>query len=165
DAREAGLLVNGGGHAMAAGLTIEPGKIEAFTAFMIERIGAAGLNSPEGRVLSVEGALRIEGATPALCSLVAKVGPFGAGNREPVFAFARVRMVHAAVVGEEHVRCVLSDGNQRLNGIAFRALQTPLGKALLESKGRPMHVAATLKADEWQGQMRVQAQIIDAAFA
>jgi single-stranded-DNA-specific exonuclease len=164
-AREAGLLVNGGGHAMAAGLTIEPEKIEAFANFMIERIGAAGLNSPEGRVLPVEGALRIEGATPSLCAVVAKVGPFGSGNREPVFAFAGVRMVHASVVGEEHVRCVFSDGKSRLNGIAFRALQTPLGKALLESKGRPMHVAATLKADEWQGQVRVQAQIIDAAFA
>ncbi|MBI1211234.1 MAG: single-stranded-DNA-specific exonuclease RecJ [Alphaproteobacteria bacterium] len=164
DAREAGLLVNGGGHAMAAGLTIAPDKIEAFATFMIERVGAAGLNSPEGRVLSVEGALRIEGATPDLCALVAKVGPFGAGNREPVFAFAAVRMVHAAVVGEDHVRCVFSDGKSRLNGIAFRALQTPLGKALLESKGRPLHVAATLKADEWQGQTRVQAQILDAAF-
>lgn len=165
EAREAGLLVNGGGHAMAAGLTIEPGKVEAFTSYMIERIGVAGLDSPEGRVLSVEGALRVDGATPSLCALVAKVGPFGAGNREPVFAFAGVRLVHAAVVGEDHVRCVLSDGGARLNGIAFRALQTPLGKALLESKGRPMHVAATLKADEWQGQMRVQAQIVDAAFA
>ena len=164
-AREAGLLVNGGGHAMAAGLTIAPEKIEAFGAFMIERIGAAGLNSPEGRVLSVEGVLRIDGATPDLCTLIAKVGPFGAGNREPAFAFAGMRIVHAAVVGEDHVRCVFSDGKARLNGIAFRALQSPLGKALLESKGRPMHIAATLKADEWQGQMRVQAQIIDAAFA
>lgn len=163
-AREAGLLVNGGGHAMAAGLTIEPSKVDDFANFMIERIGAAGLNSPEGRVLSVEGALRIDGATPSLCSTVAKVGPFGAGNREPVFAFAGVRIVHAAIVGEEHVRCVFSDGKAKLNGIAFRAMQTPLGKALLEAKGRPMHVAATLKADEWQGQVRVQAQILDAAF-
>ena len=163
-AREQGLLINGGGHAMAAGLTIAPDKIEAFTAFMIKRIGAEGLNSPEGRVLPLEGALRIDGATTDLCALVAKVGPFGAGNREPVFAFAGVRIVHAAVVGEDHVRCVFSDGAARLNGIAFRALQSPLGKALLEAKGRPLHIAATLKADEWQGKVRVQAQILDAAF-
>jgi single-stranded-DNA-specific exonuclease len=164
-AREQGLLVNGGGHTMAAGLTIAPDKISDFARFMIERIGAAGLASPEGRVLPVEGALRIDGATPDLCALVAKVGPFGAGNREPVFAFAGVKVVHAAIVGEEHVRCVFSDGTARLNAIAFRALQSPLGKALLEAKGRPMHVAAALKADEWQGQTRVQAQILDAAFA
>ncbi len=164
-ARAQDLLVNGGGHAMAAGLTIAPEKLEAFAAFMNERIGADGLNSPEGRVLSLEGALRFEGATPELCALIAKVGPFGAGNREPVFAFAGVRIVHAAIVGEHHVRCLLTDGKARLNGIAFRALQSPLGKALLEAKGRPMHVAATLKADEWQGQTRVQAQILDAAYA
>ena len=59
----------------------------------------------------------------------------------------------------------MTDGKARMNGIAFRALQSPLGKALLEAKGRPLHVAATLKADEWQGQTRVQAQILDAAFA
>ena len=98
-AREQDLLVNGGGHAMAAGLTIAPEKLEAFAAFMNERIGNDGLNSPEGRVLSLEGALRFEGATPELCALIAKVGPFGAGNREPVFAFAGVRIVHAAIVG------------------------------------------------------------------
>ena len=163
-AREQGLLINGGGHAMAAGLTIAPEKIEAFTAFMVERIGAEGLNSSEGRVLALEGALRIDGATTDLCALVAKVGPFGAGNREPVFAFAGVRIVHAAIVGEDHVRCLFSDGAARLNGIAFRAMQSPLGKALLEAKARPLHIAATLKADEWQGKARVQAQIIDAAF-
>jgi single-stranded-DNA-specific exonuclease len=76
-----------------------------------------------------------------------------------------MRVVHAAVVGEQHVRCVFSDGASRMSGIAFRALQSPLGKALLEAKGRPLHIAATLKADEWQGQVRVQAQILDAAFA
>ncbi len=163
-AREQDLLVNGGGHAMAAGLTIAPEKVEAFAAFMSERIGASGLNSPEGRVLALEGALRLDGATAELCALVAKVGPFGAGNREPVFVFPGVRIVHAATVGEGHVRCVLGDGVARLNGIAFRALQSPLGKALLEAKGRPLHVAATLKTDEWQGQTRVQAQIVDAVF-
>jgi single-stranded-DNA-specific exonuclease len=164
-AREQDLLVNGGGHAMAAGLTIVPEKVEAFAAFMNERIGTAGLNSPEGRILALEGALRLNGATADLCALVAKVGPFGAGNREPVFVFANVRIVHAAIVGGDHVRCVLGDGATRLNAIAFRALQSPLGKAFLEAKGRPLHVAATLKTDEWQGQTRVQAQIVDAAFA
>ena len=82
-----------------------------------------------------------------------------------MFAFAGVKIVHAAIVGEEHVRCVFSDGSARLSAIAFRALQSPLGKALLDAKGRAMHIAATLKADEWQGQTRVQAQILDAAFA
>jgi single-stranded-DNA-specific exonuclease len=83
-----------------------------------------------------------------------------------LFAIPAVKVNFAAIVGEHHVRCVLTaaDG-ARLNGIAFRALQSELGPTLLNSKGRSLHVAASLKAEEWNGSLRVQAMIRDAAVA
>jgi single-stranded-DNA-specific exonuclease len=165
-AREAGLLVNGGGHAMAAGLTIEPGKIEALATFLANALAADCLRSSEGKVLTFDGAVSPGGATEDLCTLIARCGPYGAGNPEPLFAFPSVRVAFASIVGEQHVRCTLtSTDGARVQGIAFRALQSELGPMLLNSKGRPLHVAASLKAEEWNGNTRVQAMIRDAAFA
>lgn len=165
-AREAGLLVNGGGHAMAAGLTVEPGKLEALTAFLSDALGGDCARSAEGKHLTLDGAVSPSGATADLCALIARCGPYGAGNPEPLFAIPSVKANFAAIVGEQHVRCVLTSADgKRLNAIAFRALQSELGPALLNSKGRPLHVAATLKAEEWNGNTRVQAMIRDAALA
>jgi single-stranded-DNA-specific exonuclease len=165
-AREAGLLVNGGGHMMAAGLTIAPPQVAALTAFLSDKLAGACAASVDGKVLVIDGAVAPSGATVALCDLVARCGPYGAGNPEPVFALAGLRVVNAAIVGEQHVRCVLTgDGGGRVSAIAFRALQSELGVMLLNAKGRPMHVAATFKSDEWEGMRRVQATIKDAAFA
>lgn len=165
-AREAGILVNGGGHAMAAGLTIEPARIADLSAFLSRALGDASAASTDGRELVIDGAVSPSGATAALCDLIAKCGPYGSGNPEPMFVLPAVKAVFASVVGDQHVRCVLSgaDGG-RVSGIAFRALQSELGAMLLNAKGRPLHVAASLSADEWQGETRVQAQIRDAAFA
>jgi len=165
-AREAGILINGGGHAMAAGLTIEPSRIGDLSAFLSRELGEATAASQEGRVLVIDGAVSPSGATAALCDLVAKCGPYGAGNPEPIFVLPNVQALFASVVGDHHVRCILSGRNRgRVPGIAFRALQSELGAVLLNSKGRPLHIAAYLSADEWQGEVRVQAQIRDAAFA
>jgi len=165
-AREAGLLINGGAHAMAAGLTIEPGQVTALADFLSARLSKDCDVSTDGVYLTIDGALAASGATVDLCDLIARCGPYGAGNAEPLFAFANMRVVNAAVVGEQHVRCVFQgpDGG-RLQGIAFRALQSELGALLLNAKGRGVHVVASLKADAWQGQVRVQAQIRDAALA
>jgi single-stranded-DNA-specific exonuclease len=165
-AREAGLLVNGGGHKMAAGLTIEAGQVPALADFLAARLGGACAASSDGVTLTLDGALSAKGATVEMCALIARCGPYGAGNPEPLFAFPNLRVVNAAVVGESHVRCVFTSADgARLSGIAFRALQTELGALLLNAKGRALHVAASLKADEWQGTVRVQAQIRDAALA
>jgi len=165
-AREAGLLINGGGHAMAAGLTIESQKVSALADFLSERLSGDCDASTDGSHLVIDGALAASGATVEFCDLVARCGPYGAGNHEPLFAFANMRVVNATVVGEQHVRCVFQgpDGG-RLFGIAFRALQSELGAVLLGAKGRGVHVVASLKADEWQGQVRVQATVRDAALA
>lgn len=165
-AREAGILTNGGGHAMAAGLTIEPGKIPALGVFLGVALAGVCAASNEGRELVVDGAVSASGATAELCALIAKCGPFGAGNAEPLFVLPSLKIVNSSIVGEQHVRCVMTgaDGG-RISGIAFRAVQTALAPVLLQSKGRPVHIAASLKAEEWQGQVRVQAMIRDAAFA
>ncbi|MFM9864099.1 MAG: single-stranded-DNA-specific exonuclease RecJ [Micropepsaceae bacterium] len=165
-AREAGILINGGGHAMAAGLTIEPTRMEALAAFLGQALGADCATSAEGKHLTLDGAVSPGGATADLCALIARCGPFGAGNPEPLFAIPAVKVNFAAIVGEQHVRCVLTSADgARLNAIAFRALQSELGPTLLNSKGRPLHIAASLKAEEWNGNLRVQAMIRDAAFA
>ena len=165
-AREAGILVNGGGHAMAAGLTIEPARIADLGVFLAQALGGDCAASSEGRELAIDGALSASGATAELCALIAKCGPFGAGNAEPMFVLPSLRIVNASIVGEQHVRCVMTGGDGgRISGIAFRAVQTALGPVLLNSKSRPVHIAASLKAEEWQGQVRVQAMIKDAAFA
>lgn len=165
-AREAGHLINGGGHAMAAGLTIAPDKIDTLRIFLSDALALGCAASREGVELNFDGVVSPSGATSELCDLVARCGPYGAGSPEPLFAIPGVRVVNASIVGEQHVRCVLAgaDGG-RVSGIAFRALQSELGPMLLNSKGRPLHVAASFKAEEWQGNIRVQAMIRDAAFA
>jgi single-stranded-DNA-specific exonuclease len=165
-AKEQGLLINGGGHAMAAGLTIDPARVLEFRAFLSAQLASACAASPEGRELVIDGALSPGGATEEFCTLVARCGPYGSGNAEPVFVFPSLSVSYSSVVGEQHVRCAFQSADgARLNGIAFRAMQSELGAVLLKHKGRRLHVAATLKVDEWQGQRRVQATIRDAALA
>jgi single-stranded-DNA-specific exonuclease len=97
---------------------------------------------------------------------IAAAGPFGAGNPEPVLGFADLRVAFADLVGGDHVKLRLVGGDgARLDAIAFRAAQTPLGEGLLAARGRQIHVAGRLRADEWNGQSRIQLQIEDAAAA
>ena len=166
-ARQAGLLINGGGHAMAAGFTVAQAQVEALRDFLAERLdGNAG---PDGLVpeLGLDGALMPGAATPELVAQLERLAPFGAGNAEPRFAFASLVVHRAEVVGESHVRAILGEaaGPQRLKAVAFRCLDTDLGRALLNGRGRGFHVAGHLRADNWQGRQEVQLQIEDAAAA
>ena len=171
-ARQAGLLVNGGGHKMAAGLTVERAQLPALTAFLNERVGAALEQSrAEGRAvptLNVDAQIRLGGATAELIAAIGQIAPFGAGNPEPRFVLPAVRVVKADVVGKGHVRCILSDvdargGKNRLKAIAFRAAGEPLGDALLATRGLPLHLAGKIRLDTWQGREGVQFLIDDAA--
>ena len=164
-ARQKGLLVNGGGHAMAAGLTVARGKLAALRAFLVERVGDDMARSAPSASLGLDGALTVEAASRDLVTLLEKIGPFGVGNAEPRFAFADARVAMAEVVGTEHVRCMLAGpANGRLKGIAFRAAGTDLGRALLAARGSALHVAGRLEADDWQGRERVQLIVEDAAL-
>lgn len=163
-ARHAGLLIAGGGHRMAAGFTAAAERLPELKRFLSDRIAAQQEGGPLAPTLELDGVLSVGGATPDLVGTLAKLGPFGTGNSEPRFALADARIAHASVVGENHVRCILtSGGGERLKAIAFRALDSDLGKGLLKSGGAPLHVAGHLRPDNWQGRNEVQLMIEDAA--
>ncbi len=163
-AREAGLLINGGGHKNAAGFTASVERLGELREFLAERI-AVQITSPRSG-LAFDGALSLGAATPDLIEALGKVGPFGVGNPEPRFAFPAVRVAKADIVGEKHVRCFLADARGgRLAGIAFRAVGSPLGDALLDGAGVSLHLGGRLRADDWRGESRIQLQIEDAAAA
>lgn len=162
-ALEAGLLVNGGGHAMAAGLTVLEDKLPAFTEFLEARIAEEVLAASEAKDLRIDGALSARGANRELYDLLEQAGPYGAGNPEPRFAVPAMRVAHADIVGQGHVRCALTgEDGARLKAIAFRAADNPLGKALLDRGTGTIHVAGRLKADDWRGRRDVQFTIEDA---
>jgi single-stranded-DNA-specific exonuclease len=161
-ARQAGLLINGGGHAMAAGITVAEDKCDEMVQFLNERLApqVAALGAVRG--LGIDGVLNVQGANTELVDLLQQAGPFGAGNSEPRFAIADARVIKANIVGQGHVSCIFSgrDGG-RLKGIAFRIAETPLGMALLAAQGKEIHVAGHLKTDNWQGRTDVQIFIDD----
>ncbi len=163
-ARQAGLLINGGGHAMAAGFTVAADQRDALAAFLAERIGhqlAGGALVP---TLTLDGVLEPQAATADLVATLARLGPFGQGNSEPRFAITPARIVKADVVGDSHVRCILTGpAGGRLKAIAFRALDSDLGPALLAHNGAAFHIAGHLRLDTWQGNEQAQLMIDDAA--
>lgn len=165
-AREAGLVIKGGGHAMAAGCTLDPDRLPALEAFLTERLGPAMAARPRVRPHPVDALIGTRAADPALARLLAAAGPYGAGNPEPTVAIAAARLVHASPVRRGHVRCAFMDeGGTRLGGIAFRAQETPLGRGLLDGIGRPWHVIGTLKLNVWAGRESADLVIEDAAPA
>ena len=163
---DSGLLVKGGGHAMAAGLTVERGNLGRLRTFFdewsAEQVRALAAN----QTLKIDGALGASGATIALIDQLETAGPYGSGHAQPVFAVPSHRLRDARPVGTTHVKITLeaADG-KRLEGIAFRAAETALGDFLLNGRGTQIHVAGTLSADHWQGTRRVQMRVLDAAKA
>jgi single-stranded-DNA-specific exonuclease len=160
----AGLLQKGGGHAMAAGLTVARDKIGAVETYFGAELADAS-SSARARVgLDLDGALVASGVTDGLMDLIERAGPFGQGNAQPRFAFPSVRVKFAKAVGEAHLRCVLeaADGS-RLEGVAFRAIGQPLGDLLQNTGGMPIHVAGALKRDTWGGREKIELTIEDAA--
>ncbi len=165
-ARQAGLLVNGGGHRMAAGFTVAADKLDALAEFLDQRLAVELAGRDEAPSLGLDGALALSAATPELLAVIERVGPFGVGNAEPRFALGDARVARADVVGKGHVRCFLGDaGGGRLKGIAFRSADTALGRALLGARAGVLHLAGHLRADRWQGRNDVQLVIEDAAQA
>ena len=166
-ARQAGLLVNGGGHAMAAGFTAESSKLDALRDFLSARVKDALGDAEPVPELGIDGALSAHAATPELAAILEKLAPFGTGNSEPRFALPNLRVLRADVAGESHLRLILGDGagNARLKAIAFRALENGIGPALLKAQGQGFHFAGHLRANNWQGREEVQLVVDDAAPA
>ncbi len=160
----AGHLAKGGGHAMAAGLTVERARVAELTRFLHGELGSASSSARAAASLELDGALTPGGATDELMELIARAGPYGQGNPEPRFAFPSVRVRFAKVVGDAHVRCLLEGGDgSRLEAVAFRAKGQPLGDALMEANGMPLHVAGYLKRDTWGGRDKIELTIGDVA--
>ena len=160
----AGLLIKGGGHAMAAGVTLAPDKLAPFRAYLEETLGDSVAAARRDDALLIDGALSAGGANLALHSDIARAGPFGAGHAEPVFALPSHTIAYAEEVGQAHVRARLRAGDgAMINAIAFRAAGKPLGKALLENRGRNVHAAGTLVVDRYQGEERPQFRLMDVA--
>lgn len=151
---------------MAAGLTVERGKLGQMRAFFEDAARSQVAALVENQVLEIDGALGASGATFALIDQIEKAGPYGSGHPQPVFALPLHRIVECRYVGTNHLRVTLQamDG-ARLEAMAFRAIDTDLGRFLLSSRGEQVHVAGTLNADYWQGSQRIQFRISDAARA
>jgi single-stranded-DNA-specific exonuclease len=166
-ASQAGLLINGGGHKMAAGLTVEAAKIDALRTFLTQRLAAQVDAASDAGDLTIDATLVAGAATVELIDALALAGPYGAGNPEPRFVIANASVVNSSIVGGKHVRCVLATGGgQKLSGIAFGCAETPLGQALLAGmRSGPLHVAGKLRADQWRGERRVQLHVEDAAVS
>ncbi|TMJ36579.1 MAG: single-stranded-DNA-specific exonuclease RecJ [Alphaproteobacteria bacterium] len=162
-ALDAGILIKGGGHAMAAGLTIERTRLGDLRAFLETHL-SYGLTLAGERCLDIDGALTASGATLDLIELVEQAGPYGAGNPAPVFVLPAHRVVYADSAGSDHVRLTLasSDGT-RIKAIAFRALGTDLGELLLSERQHPLHIAGRLVVDDWGSERVPSLHIEDVA--
>ncbi|MBC6440056.1 MAG: single-stranded-DNA-specific exonuclease RecJ [Rhodospirillales bacterium] len=165
-ARQSDLLVNGGGHPMAAGLTVEEARLPALAEFLDSRLADQVAARPDVPELGVDGALAVGAATGDLVGTVERIGPFGVGNAEPRFAVMGGHIVRADLVGENHVRCVVAGGDgSRLKAIAFRAAGQPIGEALMARGGGALYLAGHLRMDRWKGNERIQLIVEDVAQA
>ena len=166
DAVEQGLLEKGGGHAMAAGLTVREEKLGALRTFFEEKAASEVSKLRDGHRLKIDAALSAAGANLDLVDLVEKAGPYGSGHPQPVFALPNHLLRDVRVVGQNHLKITIAGADGRtLNGIAFRAADSAMGKVLLDSQGLAFHFAGTISADYWQGIRRVQLRLLDAAPA
>ncbi|MGE7369241.1 single-stranded-DNA-specific exonuclease RecJ [Neorhizobium sp. NPDC001467] len=161
-----GLLAKGGGHAMAAGLTVDRANLGRLRAFFEARAEKDVPSLVANHVLKIDGALSASGATLELIDRMEQAGPYGSGHAQPVFALPSHRIVDSRPVGAAHVKVTLEavDGS-RIDGISFRSADTPLGQMLLNGRGTQIHAAGNLSADHWQSSRRVQLRILDAAKA
>jgi single-stranded-DNA-specific exonuclease len=159
-----GLLHKGGGHAMAAGLTVAKDRMENLEQFFATQLTDAASAARARSGLDVDGALVPSGVNDGLMDLIERAGPYGQGNPQPRFAFPAVRVKFAKPVGEAHLRCVFEAGDgSRLEGVAFRAIDQPLGDLLQNTGGMPVHIAGNLKRDSWGGREKIELTIEDAA--
>ena len=163
DALEAGVIIKGGGHAMAAGLTVEISKLGQFREFIEGRLSSQ-VSAAAENTLSIDGALTASGATLDLIELLEQAGPYGSAHPSPMFAFPAHRVVYADPVGADHIRCTLAapDGT-KIKAIAFRAMGTELGEVLLTERKLPLHIAGRLTIDEWGAKRVSSIQIEDIA--
>jgi single-stranded-DNA-specific exonuclease len=159
-----GLLIKGGGHAMAAGVTLAKDRLGDFRAFLEERLTAPVAQARASAGLAIDSAVTAAAATPALVHSIERAGPYGAGNPEPIFALPRHRLVDVMPVGADHIRIRAHAGDDSMiEGIAFRAANGPLGAALKRLRGAPVHLAGALTINRYGGREKTQLRLLDVA--
>jgi len=159
-----GLLLKGGGHAMAAGVTLRKERLAEFRAYMESMLAHDVAQSRHANELFIDGAVTARGATPEFVAMLNRAGPFGSGNPEPVVALPSHQLIFADEVGQAHLRVRFKSGDGAiLNGIAFRAVGQKLGQALAQHREQVLHVAGSLAVDRYQGSERVQLRVLDVA--
>ena len=159
---EAGHLMAGGGHAMAAGLTVRAEKIDAFRNFLGDRLMEESALAAEQDAVEIDALVTPRAADRGLYEDFQRLTPFGPGNPEPLFAVADVVVEQPRLLRGGHVRCVLTGAGGKLKAVAWRAEDTELGRRLLSGAGG-LHLAGRLKADDWNGREGVEFEIEDAA--
>lgn len=165
-AREHGLLVAGGGHAMAAGLTVDDNQVEGLAQWLDERLGAAVSRASQQQVMQLDLSLAPGGLTTSLIEALDKAGPFGMGWPGPRVAIGPVHIIKADIVGKDHVRLIVGgrDGNS-FKAIAFRSAESPMGQALLHGEqGRALWLAGRAKIDDWSSRAQAELHVEDAAW-
>lgn len=164
EAVEEGLLQKGGGHAMAAGITIEKTKLGAFRGWIEGRLGDAVRSIAAADNLKIDGALSARAMTPNFFDSIQSAGPFGAGNSNPVVALPNHTLTSAGVVGQNHIRVSLrSPDGATIAGIAFRAAETPLGDALIKNIRKRVHIVGTMSENLYRGSRKIELRLIDIA--
>jgi len=161
---EQGILTKGGGHAMAAGVTLRKERLAEFRAFLESALASDVAKARHVNEVYIDGAISARGATPELVHTLNRAGPFGTGNPEPVVALPSHQLVFADEVGQAHLKLRFKAGDgATVNGIAFRSVGQKLGNALTQHRGQLLHVAGCLAVDRYQGGERVQLRVLDVA--
>jgi len=166
-AKDSGLLVAGGGHAMAAGLTVAADKLDAFADFMDERLAAHVARARDDRALLIDAVLAPAGVNPDFVAAIEAGGPYGAGWPAPLVAAGPMRVIKADVVGNGHLRAIMAGEDGRsIKTIAFRQAETDLGQAILGApRDRRLWVAGRAKIDDWGSRPAAELHLEDAAWA
>ncbi|WP_316236554.1 single-stranded-DNA-specific exonuclease RecJ [Bradyrhizobium sp. SZCCHNR1015] len=161
---EQGILMKGGGHAMAAGVTLRKERLAEFRAYLESALAADVADARHVNEILIDGAISARAATPELVATLNRAGPFGSGNPEPIVALPSHQLVYADEVGQAHLKLRFKSGDgATVNAIAFRSVGQKLGNALVQHRGQILHVAGTLTIDRYQGIERVQLRVLDVA--
>ena len=165
-ARDAGILISGGGHTMAGGLTVTADRIAELTEFLNVKLAPEVEEARKHLSIKIDALLAPSAIGPSIMEVIDKVGPYGAGNPQPIFAFSDLRIAYAERVGIGHVRFAFEDGiGGRLSGICFQASESGLADILLDPNAPRVHVAGRLKANSWQGRKSIDLQLVDLAIS
>lgn len=162
-AAKQGVILSGGGHAMAGGLSLKTDQLDGLKDWMAEHMAEFREERAAAKGLTIDALLALSQITPAMFDEVQTLGPFGQAAPEPVFALRDVEITYTRHIGENHLKLTLEDAGARVDALVWRCIGTPLGDALLQ-RGR-VHLAGRLKDNEWNGRRTAQFEVIDAAPA